>query len=104
MRQIEKRMLEAIELKKDMSVSNTSVQITNNCALVRLHGNLICVHDYSTGKRYYNTAGWCTNTTKSRLNALGANIYQKDFIWYQRPAGNEFKGLATRELTEIAYK
>lgn len=93
MRKIEKQMLQAIEQKKDMSVSNTSVTIneSNNTALVRLFGNLICVHDYNTGKRRYSSAGWPTATTCSRLNALGASVCRRGYALYNYPDMTPFK-------------
>ena len=38
---------------------------------------------------YISNAGWDTKTTKERLNALGASIYQKNFTWYWKD-GEEF--------------
>lgn len=90
MRAIEKKMLKAIELKQNFSLSNTLVKIDGNKAKVYLHGNLICVHNYETKERKFSSSGWESNTTKSRLNALGANVYQKNFVWYYRD-GTEFR-------------
>lgn len=34
------------------------------------------------GKKMYSNGGWYSVTTKSRLNALGANVRQKNWEWY----------------------
>lgn len=79
MREIEKKMLRAIESRKDWHQSNTEVVMLSTCTRVYLHGNLICEIDHESNKRMFNTCGWNTPTTKSRLNALGANVRIKNF-------------------------
>ena len=88
MRAIEKEMLEAIRNGKNFQKSNTAVIHYNNVAYIYLHGNNIA-RIYSEYKREFSNAGWRTATTKSRLNALGAGIYQRDFEWYNAD-GNRF--------------
>ncbi len=47
-----------------------------------LHGNKIAEFR-KDGGLYITAAGWMTNTTKERLNALpGVRIHQKNFEWY----------------------
>ena len=89
MRKIEERMLEAISYGIDFKERNTEVVTTYDWAAVYLHGNLICLIGRHSGCRYYSSGGWMTATTKSRLNALGAGIYQRDFVWYN-PDGTRF--------------
>ena len=92
MRTIEEKMLRAINLGKNWKNGNTEVchLAIGGQVLVRLHDNLIAVRD-KDGAWHYNNCGWATTTTKSRLNALGANINQKDWAWYQgdKPFVNE---------------
>lgn len=93
MRTIEKEMIEAINARKDWRKSNTSVITTDDKTTSRvfLHGNLICtIHHPTRRRKFYTGGGWTTNTTKSRLNALGARIHQKNSIWYNE-GGSYFK-------------
>ena len=90
MRQIEKQMNFALSNKGNFSNSNTSVTYykSENLSEVRLHGNLIAWLDHTKQVLAISSAGWHTNTTKSRLNALlyefntGIRVFQKDFDWY----------------------
>ena len=90
MRQIEKQMNFALSNKGNFSKSNTSVTFypSENLSEVRLHGNLIAWFDHAKQLLAISSAGWTTNTTKSRLNALlhevntGVRVFQKDFQWF----------------------
>ena len=90
MRQIERQMNFALSNKGSWSNSNTSVTYykSENLSEVRLHGNLIAWLDHTKQVLAISSAGWHTNTTKSRLNALlyefntGIRVFQKDFDWY----------------------
>lgn len=83
MRQIEKEMISAIKEGRNWSKSNTAVYKSNGCVCVHLHGNNIA-RIHPDGRREFSNAGWRSNTTKSRLNAMGAGIYQKNFTWYNQ--------------------
>ena len=82
MRVIEERMLNAVRNKRNANLGNTSVVVEGDIVKVFLFGHKIYQKNYSTNEEGFSHCGWLTNTTKSRLNALGANIYQKDFSWY----------------------
>ena len=90
MRQIEKQMNFALSNKGNFSNSNTTVTYhsSENLSEVRLHGNLIAWFDHTKQLLAISSAGWHTNTTKSRLNALlyeintGVKVFQKNFDWY----------------------
>ena len=90
MRQIERQMNFALSNKGNFSSSNTTVTFhsSENLSEVRLHGNLIAWLDHTTQTLALSSAGWHTNTTKSRLNALlyefntGIRVFQKDFDWF----------------------
>ena len=90
MRQIERSMNNAIRTKSNWSGSNTSVTFypSENLSEVRLHGNLIAWLDHTKQVLAISSAGWHTNTTKSRLNALlyefntGIRVFQKNFDWF----------------------
>lgn len=78
MREIEKAMVNAVNSQKNFRQSNTEVEIRDNVILVYLHGNCICKIDRKTGKRFFKNCGFSTMTTRSRLNALGANVRIKN--------------------------
>ena len=90
MRQIEKQMNFALSNKGNFSKDNTSVTYhsSENLSEVRLHGNLIAWFDHTKQLLAISSAGWHTNTTKSRLNALlyefntGIRVFQKNFDWF----------------------
>jgi len=90
MRQIERQMNFALSNKGNFSSSNTTVSYhsSENLSEVRLHGNLIAWLDHTTQTLALSSAGWHTNTTKSRLNALlyefntGIRVFQKNFDWF----------------------
>ena len=90
MRQIEKQMNFALSNKGNFSKDNTSVTYhsSENLSEVRLHGNLIAWFDHTKQLLAISSAGWHTNTTKSRLNALlyeintGVRVFQKQYNWF----------------------
>ena len=57
-----------------------------NITKLKLHGNTIAIKfETKKGKThlFITNAGWESNTTKERLNALdGVSIVQRNFIWY----------------------
>ncbi len=100
MRKIEAKMLDAIESVKDWSGSNTSVTFNSKKdeACVHLHSNLIAQIKFWNNSICIKDAGWTSNTTKSRLNALTAfyglpGIYQKNWEWFLE-TGAEWEGWA----------
>lgn len=79
--------------KQNMSVTVDQYKDPNNIYLklttLRLHGNAIAKRQ--NGQLYITNAGWSTNTTKERLNALpNVRIQQKAFSWYLN--GREWSG------------
>ena len=85
MRKIEQDMWNAINGMYDTDLGNTSVTHTGNQADVHLHGYHIAAINTTTGELVVNTttlAKWPTNTTKSRLRALGADVGTKKGITY----------------------
>jgi len=97
MRQITKESINAFMNASNFNKQNTSVEVLPNVTILKLHGNPIA-YRYNDPKRTLSitNAGWQSNTTKERLNALpNVNIVQKNFIWYLN--GKEWNG----ELTEI---
>lgn len=85
MRIIEKQMLSAIINLKYFSCGNTMVQTYNGYTDIYLHGHHIAEYDNSTDKVKVNVdtlRKWPTNTTKSRLRALGVNVTTKNHVTY----------------------
>lgn len=78
MRKIEEKMLRAFENGKNFCESNTQVVSRNGVVSVYLFGNKIA--EKKNGKITYDTCGWNTNTTNSRLRALGANCRIKNGV------------------------
>ena len=81
MRKIEAEMNRAINQGRNWSSANTTVHVepTNGWRYVYLHGHHIATVD--TGNEVdpnlETLAQWPTNTTKSRLRALGVDVYTK---------------------------
>lgn len=72
-----------------MSVSNSS---TDGKALF-LHGNKIA--EKREDGLYITNAGWSSNVTKERLNAIpGVSICQRNLDWYLN--GNQWNGQWTK--------
>lgn len=78
MRQIEKDMLEAIENGQNKALGNTYVHHVSDGVQIWLHGNHIATFEHSDGGIVYvnkeTLRRWPTNTTKSRLRALGVDV------------------------------
>ena len=97
MRQITKESINAFMNASNFNKQNTSVEVLPNVTILKLHNNAIA-YRYNDPKKTLSitNAGWQSNTTKERLNALpNVNILQKNFIWYLN--GKEWNG----ELTEV---
>lgn len=94
MRKIEQQMLAALKARKDFNLANTSVYFIGasesgnphgSRSEVFLHGNHIADYWHHTGTLEVDTrtlARWPSNTTKSRLRALGAHVTTKNYRTY----------------------
>lgn len=104
MRKIEKQMLEAISTRRESWQSdNTGVfyETAGNPygprSEIYLHGNHIADFWHNSGELDVDVrtlARWPSNTTKSRLRALGANITTKARVTYLdgKPLSDHLKG------------
>jgi len=91
MKKITKTIVSAFLNKESRHLNNTR---TDGTALF-LYGNKIAEH--KEDGLYITTAGWKTNTTKDRLNALpNVDIFQKDYQWFLN--GERWNG----ELTKVS--
>lgn len=80
MRKIEEKMVNAVRNCKYFCEGNTTVEPTQGAVMVYLHGNLIYKKSRVNGcASAFNMCGWNTPTTRSRLNALGVAVSQKNF-------------------------
>ena len=97
MRKITKESIQAFNNCKEFNKQNMQVEVLPNVTILKLHNNPIA-YRYNDPKQTLSitNAGWETNTTKERLNALeGVSIQQKNFVWYLN--GKKWDG----ELIEI---
>jgi hypothetical protein len=77
MRKVTEKVVSAFMQGKAYKLQNTS---TDGTALY-LHGNKIA--EKRSDGLYISNAGWQSNTTKERLNALsGVSVWQKKGQWY----------------------
>jgi len=83
MRKIEAQMLEAISNGRNWKAANTKVEFDGNVAMVFLHGHHIAsVCRGELGVNVHTLRHWPTPTTKSRLRALGADVYTRNHVTY----------------------
>ena len=83
MRKITREAYQAFNHKEPFKKSNTEVQVSDTGDVVQLllHDNVIAKQ--VNGTLSITSAGWPTNTTKERLNALpGVCIHQAKGVWY----------------------
>lgn len=80
MRKIEAEMVAAIKAGKNFAKDNTTVVIHEGGRFysVFLHGNKIAKGVVGNIPRFINLCGWPSNTTMSRLRALGVPVCRKD--------------------------
>ena len=84
-RQITKQATRAFLDGDNFKLSNTEVIYNeiDETSYLYLFGNLIAKLDHYNNELTVTNAGWRTNTTKERLNALPkVSITQKQFEWY----------------------
>lgn len=79
MRKIERAMVAAVASQQPWSQDNTQVDVHNGVTRVYLHGNLIAEgQGGSLAINWPVVDRWPTNTTNSRLRALGFRVGRKD--------------------------
>ena len=95
MRAITQDSVNAFLNRENFKKANMQVAVMGGKWYLKLHNNIIAVlHD--CGTLMISNAGWFSNTTKERLNALpSVSIVQKNFVWYLN--GSEWD----RNLTEV---
>ena len=100
MRKIEETMCAAVKARMNYKSGNTEVVISDggSKAAVYLHGNKIYMES-SEGWAWFSLCGWNTSTTRSRLNALGVHVYQRNWMPYYN--GEE---ISSKEVYKIPIK
>ena len=84
MRKIEKAMCAAVKERRNWQSGNTRVEVKDGGNLVKVYlwDNLIYTECLEDGVKRFTLAGWNTNTTRSRLNALGVGVTQRNWLPY----------------------
>jgi hypothetical protein len=86
MRKIEQQMIDAIHSQKRWAVANTIVSpIDDTNVAIYLHGHEIAIvntHNGFTMTNIDTLKRYPTNTTKSRLRALGVNVATRKGVTY----------------------
>tara|TARA_R110000751_G_scaffold273817_2_gene374593 strand:- start:68 stop:370 length:303 start_codon:yes stop_codon:yes gene_type:complete len=92
MRKITEETIEKFMSAEKFNKANNEVVVLENVTVLKLHGNAIA-YRYNDPERTIaiTNAGWQSNTTKERLNALpNVSIQQKKGVWYLN--GEEWDG------------
>ena len=92
MRKITEQSINAFLNASTFSKQNMIVEVLPNVTILKLYNNPIA-YLYNDPKKTLSitNAGWQSNTTKERLNALpNVSIQQKNFVWYLN--GKEWNG------------
>ena len=84
MYKITKQSIDAFYNAKPFKKGNMEIKVLPNVTVMLLHDNEIAYRYNDPNKTLMITsAGWKTNVTRSRLNALkGVELFQKDFEWF----------------------
>ena len=84
MRKIEEQMVRAVRTMRNWRSGNTEVKIQYGFVYVYLHGHHIATIDQHGGVEVNKPTlrSFPTNTTKSRLRALGVDVYTKNHVTY----------------------
>jgi hypothetical protein len=97
MKKITKESVDAFMNARPYKKDNMVIEVKPIVTVMSLFGNIIA-YRYNDPERTISItdAGWQTNTTKERLNAIpGVSIYQKNWEWYLN--GEKWDG----KLTDI---
>lgn len=93
MRKITQQAAAALLAFNEFKQSNTEVKLNDKASewsdsdskvsRMYLHGNLIATLDHNKAQLTITNAGWSSNVTKERLNALpNVSIYQQNWQWF----------------------
>jgi len=84
MRKITEESVDAFMNARKFKKANMEIQVLPNVTVMKLHGNPIAFR-YNDPERTLSItdAGWSSNTTKERLNAIpNVSIQQKNWEWF----------------------
>lgn len=99
MRQIEKAMVAAVEARFNWRCSNTEVKVEGNNVKVYLHGNQI-YKKHGRVASSFTLAGWNSNTTRSRIRALGVSVRCCDYT-PQMKVNGEWVDISSNEWYNV---
>lgn len=93
MRKVTQKAVQCFRNNVNFKQGNTKVERLGNETRLYLHNNLIAKRNPKG--LYITNAGWQSNTTKERLNALpNVSIHQKNWEWYLN--GKKWNGKLTK--------
>lgn len=84
MRKVTQNSVNAFMNAQQFREGNTTVEVKENVTILKLHNNPIA-YKYNDPEKTLSitNAGWQSNTTKERLNAIpNVSIQQKKGVWY----------------------
>jgi len=84
MRKITEESVDAFMNARKFKKANMEIEVLPNVTVMKLHGNPIAFR-YNDPERTLSItdAGWSSNTTKERLNAIpNVSIQQKNWEWF----------------------
>ena len=83
MRKVTREIVNAFMNDYDKAVSNSAVTTSDGITKMFLFGNCIARKMQATGTIEVTLAGWNTNTTRERLNAIpNVSVTQRNFTPY----------------------
>ena len=93
MKKITEKVATAFANNKEVSTSNTIVEVNEISTMLSLHNNIIAHKEHKTGIVEFNNQGYITQTTKERLNGIAEimglpKLYQKQGVWYYNDENN----------------
>ena len=96
-------MIQAIINRKNFRQANTEVKVFDKHIDVLLHGNLISQIDTTTNPYVMkvDNCGWLSVTTKSRLNALGCRIVQRNWHWFNEDKNGVLSDFVNGQTVEF---
>ena len=93
MSKISKEAAAAFMAGKKFKKANTEIFVSSDCTIYFLHGNMIATR--SSKGLYVTSAGWNTQTTRSRLNDLpNVRVYNRSFVLHLN--GKQWDGTLTQ--------
>ena len=101
MKVIEQQLIAAIQAGKDWKSANTSFHVGDKFDFVCLHGNEIAMYDKANKEWRFNLAGWNTQTTRSRINAISCYASGHAIVWQSK---GQPQAMIVASITDIGVR